>query len=91
MKSLAVLDPGPCVCQMEGSCLCTSEERVLRMYGSRSPKLPPMTPEQREECLSEIGRVEGYDRRDYEKRDDSQLANGVLCAWTDYCRDKGLM
>lgn len=28
------------------------------------------------ECLAEIGRVEGYDRQDYEKRDDSHSANG---------------
>lgn len=49
-----------------------------------------MTPEQREWCLSEIDNVEGYERSNYATLPDDLLANGVLCAWMDYCRDKGL-
>jgi hypothetical protein len=53
--------------------------------------MAPMTPEQREECLREIGRVEGYERQDYEGVDDASLARGVLDAWTGFCRDIGLL
>ena len=50
-----------------------------------------MTIEQRNECLDEIDRVEGYDRSDYENEDDARLAGSVLFAWADYARDKGLL
>jgi hypothetical protein len=50
-----------------------------------------MTPAQREECLEEIGRVEGYDPKDYAQLTDRDLARSVLHAWADYCRDKGLL
>jgi hypothetical protein len=50
-----------------------------------------MTPEQREWCLEEIGSVEGYDRAEHVEDSDSDLASTVLCAWTDYCRDKGMI
>ncbi len=53
--------------------------------------MPDMTAEQREFCLTEIGNVEGYRRADYEESDDADLASGVLSAWTDFCRDKGLL
>lgn len=52
--------------------------------------MPAMTKKQREYCLNEIGRVEGYDRNDYLRCTDKELANAVLCAWLDYARDKGL-
>ncbi|HMV59468.1 MAG TPA: hypothetical protein PKD38_19910, partial [Nitrospira sp.] len=41
----------------------------------------PMTVHEREWCLQEIARVEGYDRADYEQCDNQQLARGVLTAW----------
>jgi hypothetical protein len=47
--------------------------------------------EQREWCLSEIDAVEGYSRWDYETASDSDVARATLGAWTDYCRDKGLL
>jgi hypothetical protein len=72
-------------------CACGPDERVLRAYIDGLPTLPPMTPEQREWCLSEIESVEGYDRRDYEQCLESELASGVLSAWTNYCRDKGML
>jgi hypothetical protein len=50
-----------------------------------------MSPDQREACLIEIAAVEGHEREDYDGADDALLARGVLGAWTDYCRDKGLM
>lgn len=50
-----------------------------------------MTKEQREWCLNEIDQIEGYSRQHYEACSDDLLANGVLSAWVDYCRDKGLM
>ena len=50
-----------------------------------------MLPEIREWCLREIAKVEGYGREAYETVPDAKLAAGVLHAWTDYCRDKGLL
>lgn len=35
--------------------------------------------------------AKGYSRKDYENSPDELLANGVLCCWLDYCRDKGLL
>lgn len=61
------------------------DELLLRMWNIA------LAPEQREWCLNEIGRVEGYDRKDHEHSTDEDLKHTVLCAWVDYCRDKGLM
>lgn len=73
-------------------CRCAITERFLRNYGHDDEgKLPALTIAQREWCLKEIARVEGYDRTDYEHDRDHDLARGVLLAWQDYCRDKGLM
>ncbi|MDR6397966.1 hypothetical protein ACTOWA_00320 [Herbaspirillum seropedicae] len=81
-------------CCYEGrieSCVCgvDSDERALRAY-NQGIDLPPMTATQREFCLKEISAVEGYDRADYTDATDGQLANGVLCAWMDSARDKGM-
>ena len=46
---------------------------------------------ERKWCLDEIGNVEGYTRADYEAYSDGDLASTVLRAWTDFCRDKGLL
>lgn len=85
----------PCSCYSDHdhgmSCPCGADERVLRAYISGLATLPPMTPEQREWCLNEIASVEGYDRKDYEPCGDAEMASGVLGAWVDYCRDKGLL
>lgn len=72
-------------------CICPHNERVLRGYTRGEATLPAMTPEQREWCLEEIGSVEGYDRAEHVEDSDSDLASTVLCAWTDYCRDKGMI
>jgi hypothetical protein len=82
-----------CVCYEpeEGlSCICANEERALRGYAA-GLVLPPMTAAQREWCLSEIDSVEGYRRKEYETETDKDLARGVLHAWVDFCRDKGLL
>lgn len=71
-------------------CVCTDMERALRGWQSRS-LATPMSPAQREACLSEIGRVEGYAVREHEHDTDRELAGNVLNAWTDYARDKGLL
>lgn len=84
--------PQTCLCygpEAEG-CLCMDAERALRAYMGKHP-MPPMTSEQRAYCLEEIGSVEGYERTDYEACTDEDLARGVLSAWVDYCRDKGLL
>jgi hypothetical protein len=95
LKSLEPLDPGGCPCYPEPEpgdlCVCCSVERVLRLYAGGVEKMPPMTPEQRYECLEEIASVEGYERDDYVGETDQHLASGVLYAWVDYCRDKGLL
>ena len=49
-----------------------------------------MTIHEREWCLQQIDKVEGFDRAAYEKSDDAQLARGVLHAWLSFCQDKGL-
>jgi hypothetical protein len=72
-------------------CACGEQERVLRSYADNLLSLPPMTDEQRDWCLDEIGKVEGYDRSEHENDTDVALAQTVLRAWTDYCRDKGMM
>lgn len=66
------------------------EERALRGW-IRGEHKEPMTAEQREWCLGQIERVEGYKRTDYEASADADLAHAVLDAWTDFCRDKGLL
>ena len=82
---------GECPCTGDPqTCVCLESEAVLRCYASGWPRTA-MTPAQREACLEEIAQVEGYDRRDYENASDQDLARGVLQAWTDYCRDKGLL
>jgi hypothetical protein len=79
-----------CQCDL-AECVCGMTERALRWWMSPHHTWMPMTPEQREWCLAEIDSVEGYRRADYEDVPDSQLARGVLDAWRDYCRDKGLL
>lgn len=81
----------PCCSADSEGCACGKDERVLRAYKRREFGLPPMTPEQRKWCLDEIGSVEGYTREEWVDMDDDLLASGVLSAWTDYCRDKGLL
>lgn len=84
--------PAPQCCQGPGEpCVCGIEERALRGWVRRAPDMLPMNDMQRGWCLNEIGRVEGYEAADYEALDDADLARGVLSAWTDFCRDKGLL
>lgn len=79
----------PC-CMGSDGCICGSSERVLRGYISGT-SLPQMSEKQREWCLEEIGSVEGFDRADYAELTDADLARGVLNAWLEYCRDKGMV
>jgi len=84
--------PAPRCCQGENEpCICGTEERALRGWVRRTPDMPPMNDMQRRWCLAEIGQVEGYQAADYEALGDADLARGVLSAWTDFCRDKGLL
>lgn len=71
-------------------CACPAGEKVIRAYAKGKPQ-PRMSAEQRDWCLSEIGQVESYSADDYRDETDANLAHGVLCAWTDFCRDKGLL
>lgn len=87
---MSVVWPDTKCCIQVGECICGQDERALRGY-MRGDHKEPMTPDQREWCLNEIGQVEGYDRADYEGSSDADLATGVLFAWQDYCRDKGLL
>ena len=86
-----VCDYCSCYCypKLESPCVCGEPEKSLRGWISGSIKTP-MTEVQREWCLSEIDSVEGYVRKDYEASKDDELARGVICAWRDYARDKGL-
>lgn len=79
-----------CYCYKDGRypCECGITEKFLRSIIANEQSL---TQEQREWCLNEIDSVEGYERKHYESGPDELIANGVLSAWVDYCRDKGLM
>lgn len=71
-------------------CICGETEKALRGWSSGRITVP-MTPEQREWCYEQIDAIESHDRKDYEQGTDADLARGVLCAWMDYCSDKGLL
>lgn len=93
MKEMPDLPQVDCCCFgpedfADMGCICGPSERVLRAIKHGKVQL---TDDQREWCKSEIDRVEGYSRAEYEMADDFSLASGVLCAWTDYCRDKGMI
>lgn len=90
---MRIPDPLPevsCVCLEPGwTCQCTDDERALRNWEAGLTAVA-MTPAQREWCLEEISAVEGYRREEYEASSDAGLAGGVLSAWADFCRDKGI-
>lgn len=91
MKEMPNLPDTDCKCwdpNDDCGCVCGVTEKVLRAVVRQDVGL---TPEHREWCLNEINSIEGYSRADYESEEDRYLANGVLCAWTDYARDKGLL
>lgn len=79
-----------CIKAAAGECICGKEERALRGFMAGRIK-DPMTAEQREYCLSQIDQIEGYSRAEYASTSDPDLAHGVLSAWVDYCRDKGVL
>lgn len=78
-----------CSCFEHAPCACGREERILR-HVSEGKHYPAFTPEEREWCTQQIASVEGYSEQDATGTD-AQVARTVLSAWTDYCRDKGLM
>jgi hypothetical protein len=83
------VENAPCCYGTEG-CVCTDMEQALRAWAGAAP-MPPMTPEQREDCLDVIGGVEGFVRADFANESDETVAKGVLEAWTEYARDKGCL
>lgn len=86
---LDVLAPAACFCFGDpDECVCSNMEKGLRVVTRGQAT---MTPEQREWCLREIDRVEGYTRADYEAYDDATIARGVFSSWIDFARDKGLI
>jgi hypothetical protein len=98
MTAYSSLLPAPyppwigCVCcdaDQERECICSAEEKALRTWANGRGQA--MTPEQREWCAAEIDSVECHDRKDYEGGTDAELAMGVLRAWQDFARDKGLL
>lgn len=102
LASNAPFDPttSPCTCEgwsdQNGKphemCVCAKgaggAERVLRFVMHVDGRLSSA---QREWCLTEIDSVEGHRRADHEHDTDGELAHATIDAWTDYCRDKGLM
>ncbi|MCK1577839.1 hypothetical protein [Bradyrhizobium sp. 174] len=93
MKEMPNLPEARCACwspedRKDVGCVCGDSERVLRAIQRGEIRL---TDEQREWCLGQIETVEGYSRSQYTIADDGTLAQGVICAWTDYARDKGLL
>ena len=82
---------GECPCYgIPEECACMEAEAVLRCYIAGYVQTA-MSPAQRETCLQEIEQVESFRREDYAEATDRDLARGVLDAWVDYCRDKGLL
>ena len=79
-----------CICRYPYGCVCPADEKALRAWKSGSLETE-MTPAQRKWCSDEIASVEGYTREGHDTATDSELASEVLVAWTDYCRDKGLL
>lgn len=89
-QDIAWPDAPCCAPDYPGGCVCLRAERALRAWSDLAIEVP-MTAEQRAFCLDEIGSVEGYDRTAHQSDEDSELARATICAWTDYCRDKGLL
>jgi hypothetical protein len=87
-QSLEARAPSACVCDMEGSCFCPDLERALR---DNSGVGQTLSADEREWCLQEIASIEGHSRADFDGAPDGMVAHGVLCAWLDYARDKGLI
>lgn len=79
-----------CQCGFKDYCICSPAERALRAWAYNDYK-EIMNQEQRNWCLGQINKVEGYDALSCAGLSDKWLAWEVLRAWTDYCRDKGLM
>ena len=82
------LVPAECICFHSRACVCPDAERALRHI---SAGRYTMNDAEREWCLAEIDSVEGHSRLDHVGATDADIARGVLGAWTDYCRDKGLI
>lgn len=71
------------------ACFCSPTERGLRaIKAGASPYA--MTAAERDWCLEQVRAVEGWDDHPADDPDD-YLARAVLCAWLDFCRDKGLL
>jgi hypothetical protein len=73
----------------QDGCACGfTEERSLRAVIAGTHR--PMTPAERAWCSDQIASVEGHEAPPTDWSD-ADLAREVLSAWTDYCRDKGLL
>jgi hypothetical protein len=84
-----VLDDGWIADAVSSSCVCAPEERVLRAW-AYCGRTEPMTVEQRDWCLQEMSRTDGYSAADHVNDSDAELARTVIESWVSYCRDKGL-
>ena len=89
MDAKVIWPEAPC-CQPGDSCVCGPMERVLRAYCD-GVDMPAMTKEQREECLRQIDSAEGYEASEHANESDRDLSRTVIGAWTEYCRDQGLI
>lgn len=81
-----------CWCFNGEECICGDEEKVLRHYAAGKP-LPPMTPAQREWCISEIDSSEegAADRQELEKLSDKDLADATIRGWKNYATSQGML
>jgi len=91
----ADVDVSAVPCCYEGSgcpCVCLHGERVLRAISNEGIEYK-MTAKQRDWCVSEIVHCcEDHEPENvYRSMSDVSLANAVLLAMADYCRDKGLL
>ena len=84
---LDVLAPDRCLCGYGECCVCPDTERALRHVSAGGASL---TPRQRGWCVIEISKFEGQPIITVDDSD-ADVARGVLNAWADYARDKGLL
>lgn len=74
-------DPGECVCWLPNNgfaCSCSKAQRSLFRFASSKDLC--MTEDQREECLTEIEKVEGHTRQRHVDDSSWNLAFAVLAA-----------
>lgn len=77
--------PNSCVCGVDGGCVCSRKEQVVRLYAS-GKGTRAFTKEEREDLVSDANHAgEGfYNQTELETMNDQELAFATLNAWRMY-------